>query len=192
MKHIGTFVVVFLILLSFEVVRADEVAATPPPAAAEAAPAPTPDAQAAPAAEAPAANTTVQAPPPPAEAAPAPVEAASASATEVAASPVANERAPASIETGTPAPAPEAKPAVDEPKMDLVRAKKHKKWKQNGLRKVKSACEILNNPEGTKIGILKLERKLWTDEIDKEGWYKVTRKDGPGYVKKECFEQAQK
>ncbi len=120
----------------------------------------------------------------------APVEAAAEEVT-TAADPAAADRAPASVEVA-PAPAPEEKPSVI-PTVAVVSEKaKNKKWKNNGLRKVKSACEVMDNPEGKKIGMLKLDRKLWTDEIDKDGWYKVTRKNGPGFVKKECFEQASK
>lgn len=181
MKHFRTFAIVFLILLSYESVRADEVAAP-----AESATATVP-AEAAAAAPMPAADEiqTVKAPEAPAPAAPATEASASAATTEVAAAPAIEAvRAPASAEPAVPAPAPQVKPSVEVVKI----SQKNKKWKNNGLRKVKTACEVMDNPDGKKIGLLKLDRKLWTDEIDKDGWYKVTRKAGPGFVKKECFE----
>lgn len=149
MKHLRTYVIVFLVLASFNLVRAEENVAP----AVESSPAPAPE------------------------------------EVTTAADPSAVDRTPASLGTAT---APEEKPSVV-PSIALVSEKaKHKRWKNNGLRKVKSACEVMDNPDGKKIGMLKLERKLWTDEIDNEAWYKVTRKSGPGFVKKECFEQASK
>lgn len=92
----------------------------------------------------------------------------------------------ASPETATPPatiPTPEAPKTA--PALKAEPAKKSKKT--NKTRKVKTACDILDNPDGKKVGTLKVGTPLWTDEHN-EAWVKVYRKSSVGYAKKECFE----
>ncbi len=85
----------------------------------------------------------------------------------------------------TPAVAPE-KPA-DKPADKAIEKPAKKSKKTNKTRKVKTACDILDNPDGKKVGSLKVGAPLWTDEHS-EGWAKVYRKSSVGYAKMDCFE----
>lgn len=102
--------------------------------------------------------------------------------------------APTEANPGTapaPAPVPEAKPAevapapAPEKKEEPKKEKKSKKV--NKTRKVKTACDIFDNPDGKKVGTLKVGTPIWTDE-HAEGWLKVYRKNSVGYAKTDCFE----
>ncbi len=108
----------------------------------------------------------------------------------------------ASPEAPAPAPVPETpkappadvkpveKPAeksADKPADKPATAPAKKSKKTNKTRKVKTACDILDNPDGKKVGTLKVGSPLWTDEHN-ESWVKVYRKSSVGYAKTECFE----
>lgn len=113
------------------------------------------------------------APAPTAAVEPTPAPAVTASATE--ATNTASVASPAPGPASVPESSPEAKPVI------------RKSGKKNGLHTVKLSCEYFDNPEGKKIGKLKLKRELWTDDHSAD-WYKVYRKEGPAFAKKECFE----
>lgn len=92
-----------------------------------------------------------------------------------------------------PAPAPIPESTVTEPESapapepEKVEKKEKKTKKINKTRKVKTACDILDSPDGKKVGTLKVGVPIWTDE-HVEGWAKVYRKSGIGYAKTDCFE----
>lgn len=91
-------------------------------------------------------------------------------------------------EPGTsPAPTPIPESIATEPASAPEFQKEKKTKKVSKTRKVKTACDIFDSPDGKKVGTLKVGTPIWTDE-HAEGWVKVYRKSGTGYAKTECFE----
>lgn len=58
--------------------------------------------------------------------------------------------------------------------------------KSNGLKTTVIDCELLDQPNGKKIGFQKSGKAIWTDDHDQD-WYKVYRKTGEAFLKKTCF-----
>lgn len=106
---------------------------------------------------------------------------------------------PAEVSVGEPAPVstPAPDPAVKEKQSPAPAsvvevpppgkpAMKMKKADTNGLRSTKVGCELREEPDGKKVGTLRAEKQVWTDDYN-EGWFKVYRQTGTAFAKKSCF-----
>ncbi|MBT4761159.1 MAG: hypothetical protein HOO06_05615 [Bdellovibrionaceae bacterium] len=91
--------------------------------------------------------------------------------------------APPVVKAKAPLVVKQAKPVV---KRNVAQAKK-KKYKGK-FRRLSRDCNMrsIASVDGSKVGIAKKKKKLWTQQID-ERWIEVQRKAGPAYIRKTCF-----